>query len=265
MDSVSTQPVNPNFKTAGSPGEKKQCHYDKYACLNNIRELLKAKGIKIGQLEAEAGLQPGYISRLIKPDNAIEPSLELVVTASKMLGVNVDSLLQEKPNVASEPERYLMNFTRKLISDTQCSVLAWHMESPSMIARSYSRESIFPNRHPLMPFHVPDSSETEFCYESRALGLPVYIKSWSYFAKLPGSESEIYIFPISSPALAGEVYEVYLAGPDSMELICCTAETSNSISQVVRSLFCAAERYCTHIHLTERSRSRIDSYMNYSN
>ena len=56
--------------------------FNKYECLNNIRILLKDKNIKIGNLEKEAGCQPGYISRIEKLSNNTEPSASFMDNTS---------------------------------------------------------------------------------------------------------------------------------------------------------------------------------------
>ena len=58
-------------------------NFNKYTCFNNIRALLKVNpDVKIGMIEKEAGVRLGYMSRLEKPDNSSEPTLEFVATAA---------------------------------------------------------------------------------------------------------------------------------------------------------------------------------------
>lgn len=52
-------------------------NFNKYTCFNNIRALLKVNpDVKIGMIEKEAGVRLGYMSRLEKPDNSSEPTLD---------------------------------------------------------------------------------------------------------------------------------------------------------------------------------------------
>ena len=54
-------------------------NFDKKLCLKNIRDLLKDKPeVKIGQIEKDAGVSAGYMSRLEKPDNNAEPSMNFI-------------------------------------------------------------------------------------------------------------------------------------------------------------------------------------------
>lgn len=69
-------------------------NFNKTLCFSNIRELLRQNpDVKIGQIEKEAGIRLGYMSRLEKDGNTSEPSMEFVVTAAKLLKVSVDTLI----------------------------------------------------------------------------------------------------------------------------------------------------------------------------
>ena len=54
---------------------------------------MKDKGIKIGQIESDAQVQPGYLSRIEKNPGKTTPSLEFVYTASKELDTSIDFLV----------------------------------------------------------------------------------------------------------------------------------------------------------------------------
>ena len=61
-------------------------NFNKSLCFSNIRELLRQNpDVKIGQIEKEAGIRLGYMSRLEKEGNKSEPSMEFIVTAAKLL------------------------------------------------------------------------------------------------------------------------------------------------------------------------------------
>lgn len=59
--------------------------------IENIRELLKMRGIKIGDLEQRIGVSPGYFSRILKEGRDIP--IEHIVTVAEMLQVSIDNLL----------------------------------------------------------------------------------------------------------------------------------------------------------------------------
>lgn len=102
---------------------------NKFLLFANIRVLLKDSNIKIGQIEKEAGLQNGYTSRLEKLDNTTEPSIEFLVTASKLLKVSVDALISYDFHSLSETELYLLKVIDKFRLDTINNKLEWQTDS----------------------------------------------------------------------------------------------------------------------------------------
>lgn len=105
-------------------------NFNKAICFSNIRELLKEKpDVKIGQIEREAGIRLGYMSRLEKEDNTAEPSMEFIVTAAKLLNVSVDALISFDLTSLTSTEKYLVNFIEKLRKDTMLEKINWDVES----------------------------------------------------------------------------------------------------------------------------------------
>ena len=114
--------------------EKK--NFDKSVCFSNIRELLRQNpDVKIGQIEKEAGIRLGYMSRLEKDGNKSEPSMEFIVTAAKLLKVSLDTLVSVNLTGLTPTEQYLVNFFDKLKADTIADKLDWIIESPDYLNR----------------------------------------------------------------------------------------------------------------------------------
>ena len=90
-------------------------NFNKKLCFSNIRELLKNSDVKIGQIEREAGLKVGYVARLEKDDNTAEPSMEFIMTASKMLKISIDTLVSIDLTDLTPSEKYLIDFFGKLL------------------------------------------------------------------------------------------------------------------------------------------------------
>lgn len=94
-------------------------NFNKTLCFSNIRELLRQNpDVKIGQIEKEAGIRLGYMSRLEKDGNTSEPSMEFVVTAAKLLKVSVDTLISVDLTGLTPTEQYITSFFDKLKEDT---------------------------------------------------------------------------------------------------------------------------------------------------
>ena len=95
-------------------------NFDKYICFNNIRTLLKVNSdVKIGMIEKEAGVRLGYMSRLEKPDNTSEPTMEFVSTAAKMLDVSIDFLVSANIDEVTPTEEYVLKFLKNISDDAK--------------------------------------------------------------------------------------------------------------------------------------------------
>ena len=105
-------------------------NFNKALCFSNIRELLRQKpDVKIGQIEKEAGIRLGYMSRLEKEGNTSEPSMEFIVTAAKLLKVSIDTLISVDLTGLTPTEQYIISFFDKLKADTLQDRLDWNRET----------------------------------------------------------------------------------------------------------------------------------------
>lgn len=127
-------------------------NFNKHRCLENIRFLLKEKtDIKIGQIEKEASVSPGYMSRLEKDGNTSEPSMEFIVSAAKLLKISIDSLISVDFTGLTPTEQYLVNFFDKLKDDTLKDRLDWNIETASSLNRMESDMNGYVD-HPLFNY-----------------------------------------------------------------------------------------------------------------
>lgn len=109
-----------------------QRNFNKSLCFSNIRELLRQNpDVKIGQIEKEAGIRLGYMSRLEKDGNTAEPSVEFIVTAAKLLKVSLDTLVSINLTGLTPTEQYIVNFFDKLKADTLADKLDWNRQTAS--------------------------------------------------------------------------------------------------------------------------------------
>ena len=83
--------------------------FDKKRMLENISFLLKEKGKKIGELETEAGVSVGYISRTSKDENA-KPGIDFILKVAEALNISVDMLLKVDLTDLTPTEKYLLSF-----------------------------------------------------------------------------------------------------------------------------------------------------------
>ena len=93
--------------------------FNKALCIQNIRYLLSKKDVRLGDIERASGNYPGYLSRLEKPDNTTDPSIEFLMNAAEMLGVGLDELTKGKMEELSPNEEMLVAFLERLLIDTK--------------------------------------------------------------------------------------------------------------------------------------------------
>jgi len=250
-------------------------NFNKYTCFNNIRALLKVNSdVKIGMIEKEAGVRLGYMSRLEKPDNSSEPTLEFVATAAKMLNVSIDFLISANIDEVTPTEKYVLEFIKKIADDSRCGNLYWHREpnqrlnNPTDLYFDYG-----PAPHPLQS---PDDDSMdcngnyrEACFYSRFYPeKTIQVTGNLYWSRLEDAESDIYIIPCAISSNSDNMegvacYEIYLVAPDkSVVPLCNTIMACDLIKSAVKDLYMQIEVLSSHVNIDNKARSVIDAYLN---
>ena len=244
-------------------------NFDKMILFSNIRNLLKTKDIKLGQIEREAGCQPGYMSRLEKAGNTSDPSVEFVVTASKMFGIPVDVLISMKVGTITPTEEYVLRFLNGLIEDTCSDELIWECES-----REYL-DKVAIDDHAMNGVTHPLFTGKEYLDHGKVIGLQVCYNSKfypeeqvdifgdCYNAKLIGTDAHIYFMDCAMIDCLGEqqnFFEMYVVG-ETVEPICCSLSAVEIVSNTMQKLNEEIKRAKIHVHLKENAKSVIDKYL----
>lgn len=249
-------------------------NFDKYICFNNIRALLKVNSdVKIGMIEKEAGVRLGYMSRLEKPDNTSEPTVEFVATAAKMLDVSIDFLVSANIDEVTSTEEYVLKFLKNISDDAKSGKLYWHRQPCQRLNVPTDLYSDFGSA--MHPLQSPDDESMD-CngnyhtasfysrfYEEKKIDVIGNI----YWANLEDAESDIYILPC---AIYGDkeclnsqaCYEIYLIAPDkSIIPLCNTLMACDLIKSAVKDLYMQIEVLASHVNIDNKARSVIDAYM----
>lgn len=254
-------------------------HYDKYLVFRNIRELLKTSDIKLGQIEKEAGCQAGYMSRMEKPNNATEPTIEFLVTAAKMLGVSLDTLINTTIASFTSTELYMIRFLEKLIRDTEEDKLSW-VNEPQYTFKEIERSDDGELNHPLISRYQNHKGMKGIAVSE--VGLP-YVKIHSYFpsktfGKLTEVSDDCYRLDmknqtslyVMSVAEAGS--DENATGKTALELwmhnkngkiscLCTDHEGKDIIVQLVFKLWKSVVQYDTRPKISKEHRDVIDSFL----
>ena len=97
--------------------------------VENIHYICTNKKIKIGTLEKECGVSPGYLSRIYNSKTKDGyPNVEFLYKVSKYLKVPLDFILSvdyDNPNIPSECDEDYFRFVEKLIRQTATKEVIW--------------------------------------------------------------------------------------------------------------------------------------------
>lgn len=254
--------------------ENKNKSFDKTKCFRNIRELLKDNiDVKIGQIEKEAGVSIGYMSRLEKDDNTAEPSVEFIVTAARLLKTSVDTLISYDITGLTPTEKYLFNFFEKLKKDTLLDKIAWGVESKNDL-NNVETDINCKCSHPLFSYETfsiqtecgyPDKV-SQAVYKSKSFEEKTYINGDCYNLRLKNGTT-LYLMNISNdlyrtndkPAFGIEA--VIHVGCDKKQVIASTCDDLQ-IGKFLSELFTVVKDRMKHPQVNKEARYAIDAFMN---
>lgn len=248
-------------------------NFDKSVCFSNIRELLRQNpDVKIGQIEKEAGIRLGYMSRLEKEGNKSEPSMEFIVTAAKLLKVSLDTLVSVNLTELTPTEQYLVTFFDKLKADTLADKLDWNIESPDYLNRLDTDMNGYVD-HPLFDMETfYEESECEYpdevsrvVFTSHSFGPKTYICDDCFNLRMKNGTT-LYLMDIEKSvhkvndqnAYAKEIW-TYTPHVGCQFLVCNKDETP--IAPLVDTLFSIVKERMQHPKLNKAVMYAIDSFM----
>ncbi|MBR4385401.1 MAG: helix-turn-helix transcriptional regulator [Treponema sp.] len=233
-------------------------NFDKTLLGKNIKFLATQKGIKVGDIETEAGVSTGYLSRLANEDNKKNfPIMDLIFLISNKLDVSVNTLLSVDLSNLTPNEILLSQFFDKLSKDTQNNKLIWELESKSKLEECKQQ-----GNHPLFfPVH-PGDFGTEFYYHS-TFDSEAVIAGDCY--KVIVGNKWLYLMCVSKEYDYINGYELYFIssnyqGYPNIEQICKAYSESDLYNQIVDLRNQAAES-SRHVKLSDSVRSSINEYL----
>lgn len=248
-------------------------NFNKSRCFSNIRELLrKNPEVKIGQIEKEAGVRLGYMSRLEKEGNTSEPSVEFVVSAAKLLHVSIDSLIAVDLVNLTPTEQYIVSFLDKLKTDTISDKLDWVRESAFDLNNIESEFGKIA-RHPLF--------SEELFYENRGGDYTEEVEHVVFNSKSFGTNTVIagdcfnlclkngttlYLMDIGQREPNGEFFlpfakEAWVSVPGKGHQVLTTTADNSPLSQLLETLFTTVQECMEHPRLSKDVMYAIDSFM----
>lgn len=246
-------------------------NFNKSACFANIRALLKTSDVKIGQIEREAGVRLGYMSRLEKPENTAEPSMEFILSAAKCLGVSIDFLIRAQLDEVTPTETYVLNFIKNIFDDTKADRMYWNREAAKKLNALHNDFEQQGQPHCLFTYagseRTLDGHQYIASYQSRFFPESgVDITANAYNADLPRTSSKIYIVPCAiykddDRTESDSCFEVYVVDKHEVTPICNTLFTCNAVAEALNDLYKQIQIASSHIQINDKAKRIIDAYM----
>ena len=248
-------------------------NFNKSLCFSNIRELLRQNpDVKIGQIEKEAGIRLGYMSRLEKEGNKSEPSMEFIVTAAKLLKVSLDTLVSVNLTGLTPTEQYIVNFFDKLKADTLADKLKWSRQT------AFDLNDIEPDCdgntwHPLFSeetFFEEDGTEypdqvTRIVFNSKTFGYHTFISGDCFNLRLKNGTT-LYLMDIEKSVhktndLNAKAIEAWVYVPNKDSQVLVASQDQTPVAPLVVTLFETVKERMEHPQINSDVMYAIDSFM----
>lgn len=233
--------------------------FDKTKLLQNIRFLALKKGVKIGELESEAGVSVGYISRMLKMEDSSSASLmDLAILASDKFGVSLNALAQTDLSEMLPNELYLAKFFLRLEKQTTEGLLSWTYEPKQMLLGTSSepKPQIFSSPYPEdygMYFRSDFNPENNLGDGAANVQIG---RRFLYIFQIRRSDEKL---PENVPGY--EFYFVDNVEAGAISPVLCVYE-GDRLYAIADKLFKCALETSHQIKITRKTRETIDSFMN---
>lgn len=248
-------------------------NFDKKLCFSNIRELLRQNPeVKIGQIEKEAGIRLGYMSRLEKEGNTSEPSVEFIVTAAKLLKVSIDTLVSINLTGLTPTEQYIVSFFDKLKADTLQDKLDWRRETDNDL-NNLETDMNGQVWHPLFneeEFYEESECEypnlvTRIVFNSDTFGPRTYIAGDCFNLRMKNGTT-LYLMDIEKSVhhvRDNSVYakEAWMYVPHNGRQLLLTSVKETPIAPILESLFSIVKERMEHPQVSSDVMNAIDAFM----
>ncbi len=251
--------------------------FDKKRCMSAIYAIAKEKGVKIGDLEKEANVSTGYLSKLNKEENTSSPSIELLLAVARVLGVTIDMLIYSDYEGLSSNEKYVLKFLDKLVNDTLSGDLQWDKETQKQLLNvgcDYSGGEAYAE-HPLFEAAeipvvgesgYPESTRLESCYYSRFFSEgETKIAGDGFHANLCPADADIYIMKVDNEEANMEIgydqFEVYLIQKGNVTPLCCSEFVCSEISRQIQNLYKVIVDADSNLGVNNEVKNIINLYM----
>lgn len=252
--------------------------FNRERCLNNVDMLLTQKNKKLGELEVKSGNRPGYLSRMKSGKSNSDPSIEFLMTASDELEVPLDLLVDSNLADLTPTEKFMLEFMRQLISDTNNDKLEWMRETLSELEKIEITRDMDGSAEVSHPLYGIGGEGTGSDYYEFPLYNSLFFKDCGvrpcgdgYYTTLVPNDQKIYIMDCTKEdgritLCRKRFFEIYMVEYDSYgnavaKKICNTLEANSPLIAAINSLVKTIMVSVSHVHIDDSVRSAIDAYM----
>jgi transcriptional regulator with XRE-family HTH domain len=245
--------------------------FSKQLMLDNIYFLLKEFGKKISELETDAGVSPGYISRISKEGNA-KPGIEFIIKVANSLNISIDTLLNLNLTEMTPTERYLVSFIEKLTKDTLDDKLDWNRESKDRLNRA-EPDINMNSDHPLLSYETfYEESECEYPEEvsrvvfvSNTFDCRTAINGDCFNLRLKNG-SILYVMNISKSVYnmndpAAFAKEIWMYTPGAGANFLCSDRGTSPLAVLVDNLYTSVSELMKRSRIKKELKYVIDAFM----
>lgn len=251
---------------------------DTKVCVNNIYHLCDKKGIKVKDIETEAKVSVGYLSR-VKNDTNPRIPLELAIAASKLLKVSIDALCYHDFKKLTKSEEYVANFLEQLKQRTVDGVDAdWKVLRKVDLDAKHpywsEQESEWRSNDPLFKVVSADTMryDSKFWTDGELIENIGYKEAWiggdCYAIKLPGYSNTLKLMKveygpmIDDETILDEGYELYLLQGGTLKPLCVGMYKSDSkFYEALKLLYEAIVESTGRVRLDKEAKNILEAFL----
>ena len=233
---------------------------------DNIEYLIRTQDRKIGEVEAEAGVSAGYISRTNKESGG-KPGIDFIMNISEVLHVSIDTLLKVNISSLTPTESYLVSFLEKLTKDTIKDLLVWEFETKDNLNDLNPNESL-PTDYPLFSCEMfsydgGERTEERMVFVSRSFGKNTGIHGDCFQLRLKNG-AYLYVMDIcgfNNKKQKDTAKEIWMSMNDGSTQFLCSDCADSKMKPVIQDLHYAITENIKHPKVKPEFKYIIDSYM----
>lgn len=244
--------------------------FDKKRLFENIDYLIRESGKKIGEVEKNAGVSPGYISRSSK-DGGAKPGIDFIMNVAEELHVSVDTLLKGNLATLTPTERYLLGFIEKLNEDTEAEKLDWEQEIGGNLFE-LKADSYGNTEHPLFhleKYHVMNDNDEitpvqRVLFRSNSFGTDTYINGSCFHLEL-SKRNFLFIMNVSKTPFESnpelQALEAWMAVSSEETHFLCSNKGNLDLARDLNRLYATLTENMKHPQVKKDVRNIIDEFM----